>query len=325
MNTDQQKGGGLAGDMLFYPFGQEWAYDNGVNSAWWQFYNSFSRWNASLGFDLTPNRKYSPTLGRWMTPDPSGMAAASPSNPQTWNMYAYALNNPTSLVDTSGLQSGCPDGMASSDWHHIEVCSRYDHGKPVPLDIAGLYQFVLYSAENLMSGASSGSTAVGAGGGGSSAPVGGPVPSYGQVLKSFNNCAANFADKHSVASMLHLNNVPIVGRVLGSSTAAISNMVFRTNPEKYVPAGASLATGVKAGAIVSGAATNAGNISIDQGFQSIFTTVPPTKFAKTIEGSSIVKGAEAAASALEKVAVPLALWDEAMYGIGEGACTTQAF
>jgi len=107
--------GGLAGDMLFYPFGQEWAYDNGVNSAWWQFYNSFSRWNASLGFDLTPNRKYSPTLGRWMTPDPSGMAAASPSNPQTWNMYAYVLNNPTSLVDTSGLQGNCPDGSGSTD------------------------------------------------------------------------------------------------------------------------------------------------------------------------------------------------------------------
>jgi len=28
---------------------------------------------------------------------------------------------------------------------------------------------------------------------------------------------------------------------------------------------------------------------------------------------------------LDKVVVPLALWDEAMYGIGEGVCTAQAF
>ena len=29
--------------------------------------------------------------------------AANPANPQTWNMYAYAGDNPTSLNDPSGL------------------------------------------------------------------------------------------------------------------------------------------------------------------------------------------------------------------------------
>ena len=168
----------------------------------------------------------------------------------------------------------------------------------------------------------------GAGGGGASAPppsVSGPVPSYWQVLKSFNNCAANFADKHSVASMLHLDKFPIVGTVLGSSTAAFSDMIFRTDPKEYVPAGANLAAGAKAGAIAVGATKGAGAIPIDQGFQSVFTTISPTKFADTIEGGSLIRGAEVTASYLDKVLVPLAFWDEAMYGIGEGVCTAQAF
>jgi len=34
-----------------------------------------------------------------MTPDPAGMAAADPSNPQSWNRYAYVMNNPLGYVD----------------------------------------------------------------------------------------------------------------------------------------------------------------------------------------------------------------------------------
>jgi len=42
-----------------------------------------------------------------MTPDPAGMAAVDPGNPQSWNRYAYVLNNPMSYVDASGLS--CED------------------------------------------------------------------------------------------------------------------------------------------------------------------------------------------------------------------------
>jgi RHS repeat-associated protein len=34
-------------------------------------------------------REHSPVQGRWLSPDPAGMAAANPADPQTWNRYAY--------------------------------------------------------------------------------------------------------------------------------------------------------------------------------------------------------------------------------------------
>src|SRR6185437_7915882 len=44
-------------------------------------------------------RKLSTTQGRWMTPDPSGMAAVDFTNPQSLNMYAYLGNYPSGAVD----------------------------------------------------------------------------------------------------------------------------------------------------------------------------------------------------------------------------------
>ncbi len=41
--------------------------------------------------------------GRWISPDPAGIAAVNPANPQSWNRYAYALNYPTGIVDPLGL------------------------------------------------------------------------------------------------------------------------------------------------------------------------------------------------------------------------------
>jgi hypothetical protein len=42
-------------------------------------------------------------MGRFMSPDPSGLYYADPTNPQSLNLYAYALNNPLSYIDPTGL------------------------------------------------------------------------------------------------------------------------------------------------------------------------------------------------------------------------------
>ncbi len=48
-------------------------------------------------------RYYNPVQGRWISPDPAGLAAVDPTNPQSWNRYAYAFNNPLRFIDPTGL------------------------------------------------------------------------------------------------------------------------------------------------------------------------------------------------------------------------------
>jgi RHS repeat-associated protein len=67
----------------------------------------------------TPNRKYSASQSRWISPDPSGLSAVDPSNPQSWNRYVYVLNNPLSNIDPLGLYCAYPndagDGVQEID------------------------------------------------------------------------------------------------------------------------------------------------------------------------------------------------------------------
>jgi RHS repeat-associated protein len=54
-----------------------------------------------------PERQYRSSQGRWLSPDPAGLAAVGPSNPQTWNRYGYVANQPLNLVDPLGLWGDC--------------------------------------------------------------------------------------------------------------------------------------------------------------------------------------------------------------------------
>jgi RHS repeat-associated protein len=51
-------------------------------------------------------RNYASAQGRWLAPDPY-MGSYDLTNPQSMNRYAYVLNNPTSLLDPSGLVVTC--------------------------------------------------------------------------------------------------------------------------------------------------------------------------------------------------------------------------
>ncbi len=50
-------------------------------------------------------RQHAASQGRWLVPDPAGLAAVDPTNPQTWNRYAYVANNPLRCIDRIG--PGC--------------------------------------------------------------------------------------------------------------------------------------------------------------------------------------------------------------------------
>jgi RHS repeat-associated protein len=62
-------------------------------------------WDSENNGDHFGAREYQKTHGSWLSPDPAGLAAVNPWDPQTWNRYAYVGNNPTSFTDPTGLVS----------------------------------------------------------------------------------------------------------------------------------------------------------------------------------------------------------------------------
>jgi RHS repeat-associated protein len=68
-----------------------------------------------------PQREYSPGQGRWISPDPLGIGGVKITNPRTWNRYAYALNDPLSMVDPNGecAVPGGPNGLSGGQ---VGVC-----------------------------------------------------------------------------------------------------------------------------------------------------------------------------------------------------------
>jgi RHS repeat-associated protein len=65
--------------------------------------------------DHTQFRQYTSQLARWISPDPAGLLVADPSDPQSWNRYAYVLNNPMDGVDPLGLFEPCPKDSGTND------------------------------------------------------------------------------------------------------------------------------------------------------------------------------------------------------------------
>ena len=64
--------------------------------------------------DYFSARYYNSNVGRFMSPDPSGLAFANPANPQSLNLYSYALNNPLINIDPRGMECVWDDGSYDS-------------------------------------------------------------------------------------------------------------------------------------------------------------------------------------------------------------------
>ena len=92
--------GANAQDELYYPWGQQWRQAGTAEDL---HFAGFEQ-HEYLDFYPTLNRKYNSTHGRWLSPDPGGLKVVRLDDPQTWNMYAYVRNNPTTLTDPTGLE-----------------------------------------------------------------------------------------------------------------------------------------------------------------------------------------------------------------------------
>jgi RHS repeat-associated protein len=98
----------------FLPFGEEIdvsiasrgsldpCYSAGANDGVVHRFTGKER-DAETGLDFFEARYMSSAQGRFMSPDPSGLLAQKPQNPQSWNLYAYAMNNPLIFIDPTGL------------------------------------------------------------------------------------------------------------------------------------------------------------------------------------------------------------------------------
>ena len=96
--------GNLSGQQAHYPFGDSWYVQSTTSK--WQF-TSYER-DPESGNDYAMARYYVNRLGGFNSPDPAGLDAVDPTTPQSWNRYAYVMNNPMNSVDPQGL-SDCPD------------------------------------------------------------------------------------------------------------------------------------------------------------------------------------------------------------------------
>jgi RHS repeat-associated protein len=96
-------------DGAYAPFGESYA-DSGSDD------HDFTGQIPGVVSDLYdfPFREYHPKQGRWISPDPAGVAAAHPANPQSWNRYAYVDNEPTTTIDPSGLCDVVIGGIGQS-------------------------------------------------------------------------------------------------------------------------------------------------------------------------------------------------------------------
>jgi len=94
--------GNVVSRHKYLPFGEEMSPPLSSNT---HKFTGHER-DKETGLDYMLARYYSSSLGRFMAVDPSGESVEL-GNPQSWNRYVYASNNPLRFVD--------PDGEASTE------------------------------------------------------------------------------------------------------------------------------------------------------------------------------------------------------------------
>ncbi len=91
----------------FYPYGEA----RGTPPADTVGFATYTR-DSATGLDYADQRYYASNFGRFMSPDPYLAkidGAFEPRKPQTWNHYAYVVNDPINLHDPSGLDGCSPE------------------------------------------------------------------------------------------------------------------------------------------------------------------------------------------------------------------------
>jgi RHS repeat-associated protein len=195
-------------------------------------------------------RQYSPTQGRWLSPDPY-YGSYDSSNPQSMNRYAYVLNSPLSLIDQAGL---CAGMYVTISWQYTTIDGVYVPGSFIPSYSAP------YTMDNGMPcvfqpGCQPRTNADGTESTGivcgavvqvtANSSSGSSAPSSGS-LADLARCASKGANSVSAAALLPQGTPSIISNLLGNDFSTISDLI--TGPGRMDAAGG----------ILQGKAFNAG-------------------------------------------------------------------
>jgi RHS repeat-associated protein len=126
LTTDQS--GAVVAETRYLPYGQE-RWTSGATPTDFTF--TGQRNEAGFGLMDYNARYYSPVLGRFISPD---TIVPNPANPQKFNRYAYAYNNPVRYNDPSGH---CGDCLLDAAFITYDVYAIQQEGW-TPLNTAAL-------------------------------------------------------------------------------------------------------------------------------------------------------------------------------------------
>jgi RHS repeat-associated protein len=100
----------VQGDEAYAPFGETYAASGSPDTS----FTGMDQGTVANEYDF-PARQYG-IQGRWPSPDPAGLLAVDPTDPQTLNEYAYVRNNPLAETDPTGLcgDTGSCQGCAGN-------------------------------------------------------------------------------------------------------------------------------------------------------------------------------------------------------------------
>jgi len=102
------------GAIAYFPWGEERPRSDGTLTA--DGTDKFGTYfRDGFGQDYANARYYNSNMGRFWSPDPSGLKAAHRKRPISWNRYVYASDDPVNRIDPSGRDD---DGEETEDGNH---------------------------------------------------------------------------------------------------------------------------------------------------------------------------------------------------------------
>lgn len=142
--TDQS--GGVVSRHDYAPFGEELFVNRTSDYHQDSVRQQFTGQERDLesGLDYFDARYYSSTQGRFTSIDPLA-ASGQPTNPQTWNRYAYVLNNPAALIDPTGMSPSNAQDKDAPNTPEPQPTPTPDLIPPAPSDTEWQIALVAYT------------------------------------------------------------------------------------------------------------------------------------------------------------------------------------